>query len=260
MTQQTKRNARPNKNISGKYIKAARLKQNMTQQELSEMLKKEYGLGVSRQAIGRIERYERLVWDRELAAFSTILKTKPANIDWLAKKLNPMQFLHARILAYARFFLGFSSGKLCWLPSIASMAATAAIFRMSDTPAVIGTICTGCSRPWSTGPILVQLPTSSKSAVEILALCRPGVIKILAGPERRENGYSARISLLSATLADISPSYSKSTFMLPKISMTSRTVAVSLLIDFRMWSKRGMLRVAHVHHFCFCGGAHGNSC
>ena len=40
---------------------------------------------------------------------------------------------------------------------------------------------------------------------EILAECRAGIIKTLAGPERRENGYSYRKSEFKATSADISP-------------------------------------------------------
>src|SRR6476646_937926 len=73
------------------------------------------------------------------------------------------------------------------------------------------TICTDRSRQTNSGPITWAPPSSCSILVEIAAEWNAGMIRTLAGPDRRQNGYAAIRSGLSATSAAISPSYSKST-------------------------------------------------
>ena len=54
--------------------------------------------------------------------------------------------------------------------------------------AEIETICTGLSRPTSSGPITVEPPSSCSILVEIEAEWNAGMTSTLAGPDRRQNG------------------------------------------------------------------------
>ena len=51
-----------------------------------------------------------------------------------------------------------------------------------------GTICTGRSRPTSSGPITVAPPSSCSILVEIAAEWNAGITSTLAGPDNRLNG------------------------------------------------------------------------
>src|SRR6266511_2527050 len=78
---------------------------------------------------------------------------------------------------------------------------------LADRP----TICTGLSKPTNSGPITVAPPSSCSILVEMDAEWNAGMTSTLAGPDRRQKGYAALSSTLSATSAAMSPSYSKST-------------------------------------------------
>ena len=64
----------------------------------------------------------------------------------------------------------------------------AAMLSMSETVAFIGTIWTGLDRPTSSGPITVPPPSCCSSLEAMLAECSAGMIRMLAGPVRRQNG------------------------------------------------------------------------
>jgi hypothetical protein len=59
---------------------------------------------------------------------------------------------------------------------------------MSESLAPSETICTGLSRPTSSGPITVEPPSSCSILVEIEAEWNAGMTSTLAGPDRRQNG------------------------------------------------------------------------
>lgn len=60
-------------NICGLKIKAARIRQNLTQEELAIKMQLQ-NIEISQKVISRIEKQERFVADYELLAFSKILK------------------------------------------------------------------------------------------------------------------------------------------------------------------------------------------
>lgn len=67
------------RNIIGPKLRTARLKNNLTQQELSAKLET-LAVYVDRASISKIENQKRIVTDFELVAFSKILKV---NVYWL---------------------------------------------------------------------------------------------------------------------------------------------------------------------------------
>ena len=54
--------------------------------------------------------------------------------------------------------------------------------------AFIGTIWTGFDSPTSSGPMTALPPSVCSSLEAMLAECRAGMIRMLAGPVRRQNG------------------------------------------------------------------------
>src|SRR5262249_46282425 len=67
-------------------------------------------------------------------------------------------------------------------------AASAAILTSWASLAESGTICTDRSNPTRIGPITVAPPSSCNSLVDIDAEWNAGMIRTLAGPDRRQNG------------------------------------------------------------------------
>ena len=67
------------RNIAGSRVKVARLKNNMTQQELSAKLET-LAVYVDRASISKIEQKKRIIIDIELVALSEILNV---SINWL---------------------------------------------------------------------------------------------------------------------------------------------------------------------------------
>lgn len=67
------------RNIAGSRVKIARLKNNMTQQELSAKLET-LAVYVDRASISKIERKKRIIIDIELVALSEILNV---SVNWL---------------------------------------------------------------------------------------------------------------------------------------------------------------------------------
>ncbi|NLY45759.1 MAG: helix-turn-helix transcriptional regulator [Tissierella sp.] len=67
------------RNMAGPRVRIARLKNNLTQQELSAKLET-LAVYVDRASISKIEGQKRILTDFELVAFSKILKV---NVDWL---------------------------------------------------------------------------------------------------------------------------------------------------------------------------------
>ena len=67
------------RNIAGPQIKAARLKNNMTQQELSIKLET-LAVYIDRASISKLEQQKRIITDIELVAMSQILGV---SINWL---------------------------------------------------------------------------------------------------------------------------------------------------------------------------------
>ena len=65
--------------------------------------------------------------------------------------------------------------------------STASVTR-SDADALIAAICTWCFMPTSIGPITASPANSRSNLAEMLAVCRPGMTRTLAGPVRRMNG------------------------------------------------------------------------
>jgi transcriptional regulator with XRE-family HTH domain len=68
-----------NRNIIGPRLKVARLKNNLTQQQLSAKLET-MAVYIDRASISKIEQQRRIVTDFELLALCEILKVSP---DWL---------------------------------------------------------------------------------------------------------------------------------------------------------------------------------
>ena len=67
------------RNIAGSRIKIARLKNNMTQQELSVKLET-LAVYVDRASISKLEQKKRIITDIELVALSQVLKV---SVNWL---------------------------------------------------------------------------------------------------------------------------------------------------------------------------------
>lgn len=67
------------RNVAGARVKIARLKNNLTQQELSAKLET-LAVYIDRASISKIEQQKRIVTDIELLALSQVLKV---NVDWL---------------------------------------------------------------------------------------------------------------------------------------------------------------------------------
>ncbi|WMM24544.1 helix-turn-helix transcriptional regulator [Tissierella sp. MB52-C2] len=67
------------RNVAGPRVKIARLKNKLTQQELSAKLET-LAVYVDRASISKIEQQKRIITDIELIAFSKILKV---SVDWL---------------------------------------------------------------------------------------------------------------------------------------------------------------------------------
>ena len=67
-------------NLCGQRVKEERKRQKMNQVDLVIALEEEFGIKLDSTSLGRIERYERGVWDFELLAISKILKV---SIPWL---------------------------------------------------------------------------------------------------------------------------------------------------------------------------------
>jgi transcriptional regulator with XRE-family HTH domain len=67
------------RNVAGPRVKIARLKNKLTQQELSAKLET-LAVYVDRASISKIEQQKRIITDIELVAFSKILKV---SVDWL---------------------------------------------------------------------------------------------------------------------------------------------------------------------------------
>jgi len=67
------------RNIAGSRVKVARLKNNMTQQELSAKLET-LAVYVDRASISKIEQKKRIIIDIELVALSEILNV---SVNWL---------------------------------------------------------------------------------------------------------------------------------------------------------------------------------
>lgn len=67
------------RNISGPRVRTARLKNNLTQQELSAKLET-LAVYIDRASISKIEQQKRIVTDIELVALSKILRV---SINWL---------------------------------------------------------------------------------------------------------------------------------------------------------------------------------
>ncbi len=65
-----------NRNIIGPHLKAARLKNNLTQQQLSAKLET-MAVYIDRASISKIEQQKRIVTDYELLALCEILKVNP---------------------------------------------------------------------------------------------------------------------------------------------------------------------------------------
>jgi transcriptional regulator with XRE-family HTH domain len=68
-----------NRNIIGSRLKTARLKSNLTQQQLSAKLET-MAVYIDRASISKIEQQKRIVTDYELLALCEILKVSP---NWL---------------------------------------------------------------------------------------------------------------------------------------------------------------------------------
>jgi len=68
-----------NRNITGPRLKVARLKNNLTQQQLSAKLET-MAVYIDRASISKIEQQRRIVTDYELLALCQILKVSP---NWL---------------------------------------------------------------------------------------------------------------------------------------------------------------------------------
>src|SRR5947199_1249239 len=120
-----------------------------------------------------------------------------------------MGSLSSGIKQYRHIGSGTDFPRLAWLQPLTLYAASAAMLTRSESVVASCTICTGMSRPTSSGPITVAPPSSWSILVEIEAEWNAGMISTLAGPDNRQNGYTAIFSRLSATSGDISPSYSK---------------------------------------------------
>ncbi len=67
------------RNIVGSRVKIARLKNNMTQQELSAKLKT-LAVYIDRASISKLEQHKRIITDIELVALSQVLNV---DINWL---------------------------------------------------------------------------------------------------------------------------------------------------------------------------------
>ena len=67
------------RNIVGSRVKIARLKNNMTQQELSAKLKT-LAVYIDRASISKLEQHKRITTDIELVALSRVLNV---NVNWL---------------------------------------------------------------------------------------------------------------------------------------------------------------------------------
>lgn len=67
------------RNIAGSRVKIARLKNNMTQQELSAKLET-FAVYIDRASISKIEQKKRIIIDIELVALSQILNV---SVNWL---------------------------------------------------------------------------------------------------------------------------------------------------------------------------------
>ena len=69
------------KNIVGERIKIARLKKNLSQEQLAAQMQVE-NVNIEQKSLSRIENGERFVADYELLVFSQILNV---GVDWLLK-------------------------------------------------------------------------------------------------------------------------------------------------------------------------------
>ena len=67
------------RNIVGSRVKVARLKNNMTQQELSAKLET-LAVYIDRASISKLEQHKRITTDIELVALSQVLNV---NVNWL---------------------------------------------------------------------------------------------------------------------------------------------------------------------------------
>jgi transcriptional regulator with XRE-family HTH domain len=67
------------RNVAGSRVKIARLKNNMTQQELSVKLET-LAVYVDRASISKLEQKKRIITDIELVALSQVLKV---SVNWL---------------------------------------------------------------------------------------------------------------------------------------------------------------------------------
>ncbi|WP_427337699.1 helix-turn-helix domain-containing protein [Caloranaerobacter sp. DY30410] len=72
-------NYKQDKNLIGKRLKIARLKNNLTQQQVSIKLQT-MGVYIDRASISKIEQCKRIVTDYELVAFSKLLGV---SVNWL---------------------------------------------------------------------------------------------------------------------------------------------------------------------------------
>lgn len=72
-------NNKQNKNLIGKRLKIARLKNNLTQQQVSVKLQT-MEVYIDRASISKIEQHKRIVTDYELVAFSKLLGV---SVNWL---------------------------------------------------------------------------------------------------------------------------------------------------------------------------------
>jgi hypothetical protein len=77
--------------------------------------------------------------------------------------------------------------------------------------------------PFDAYSSITPLESCCNNLLDKLAEYKPGIIKILAGADKRQNGYKFINSGFNATSGVISPSYSKSTFIESRIFTASRT-------------------------------------
>ena len=101
----------------------------------------------------------------------------------------------------------------------------------------------GKPNPINSGPIVFAPPIVFISFVDIAALWRAGIIKMLALPTILENGYVSLYLGFKATSGCISPSKSKSTFLFFKSSIACLTCSVFLDVGFPKveWDKKATL-------------------
>ncbi|MBC8462313.1 MAG: helix-turn-helix domain-containing protein [Deltaproteobacteria bacterium] len=70
------------KNICGERVRLARVKLKMTQMDVSAALEVDHNIRIDGSTIGKIERFDRGVYDYELLALSEVLDV---SVEWLLK-------------------------------------------------------------------------------------------------------------------------------------------------------------------------------